>query len=261
MRLLLVDGSNIVMRSAFGGQLEPHIATNTATNMIIRCARQFEATHLIVALDTPGVPTWRKDEYPEYKANRTQSTARWVHDAQESWTRKGWWIESVAGYEADDIIATVARRAATAGARVFVLSGDSDILTQRGMVDANGSGVGFIDVIKPVNGGKFLLLENEDVIEEYGFCEPNQLLDLKAMTGESGDNLPGAKGIGPGKAQRLLRDFGCLEIILSVGNQDKDAAKVLASEPDVRLTRRLAELVDQVPIVPIQPRECVFREE
>jgi len=126
-RLLLVDGSNMVMRAAFGGELTPADAVPIATGLIRRAARQVGASHLIVALDS-SAPSWRKLEFPEYKANRTVDTDPWLRAAHEHWLRMGWYVEECAGFEADDVIASLALRAKPA-CPVTVLSNDSDLLT------------------------------------------------------------------------------------------------------------------------------------
>ena len=90
MRLFIVDGSNVVMRCALGGDIAPEPAVKTATNMIYRAAREFEATHLVVALDCPGVPSWRKTLYPEYKAGRERDTTPWLHAAGIAWLWRRW---------------------------------------------------------------------------------------------------------------------------------------------------------------------------
>ena len=109
-RILIVDGSNVVMRCALGGELSSAQAVPTASNMIERATRECEATHLVIALDCPGEPTWRKALYPDYKANRTLDTSTWIIAAATEWHRQGWWVEDVVGYEADDIIATIGLR-------------------------------------------------------------------------------------------------------------------------------------------------------
>lgn len=126
MRLLIVDGSNVVMRAAFGGDVAPRQAVPVASGMIERAARECEATHLVVALDCPGEPSWRRVFYPEYKANRTCETAEWITAAWREWSQAGWYVENQAGFEADDIIATVAVRARER-AEVFIYSSDSDL--------------------------------------------------------------------------------------------------------------------------------------
>lgn len=109
-KLMLVDGSNVVMRAAFGGDLSPERAVPIATGLVERAVRQAGASHLIVALDSPGT-SWRRVEYPEYKADRTVNTEAWLQAAHRAWTRLGWRVEAWNDLEADDIIATLATRA------------------------------------------------------------------------------------------------------------------------------------------------------
>lgn len=135
MKLLLVDGSNLIMRAAFGGDIEPRKATPIATGLISRAARMTQATHLVVALDSPAL-SWRHQEFVDYKADRTRDTAPWLVAGYEEWSRLGWYVADLAGYEADDILATIASRVVGDGpttgiARrcdVVVCSSDSDLL-------------------------------------------------------------------------------------------------------------------------------------
>ena len=251
-RLLIVDGSNVVMRCALGGELSSAQAVPTASNMIERATRECEATHLVVALDCPGEPTWRKALYPDYKANRTLDTAGWIQAAATEWHRKGWWVEDVVGYEADDIIATIALRAVTrAGTEVFVLSGDSDVLP----LTAHG-----ILIIKPVTGGLFTTLASNHVCAMYGITTPTALVELKAMTGESGDNVPGVKGIGDVRALALLTAHNDLEGVIAAGlrNACKHSTMVAADAVLARLSRRLVTLATDVPVVKISPAGCAL---
>jgi len=251
MHLLIVDGSNIVMRCALGGDIAPTEAVSTATSMIERAVVFCEATHLVIALDSPGVPSWRKVVYPEYKANRTRDTSPWIHAAAEAWVRR-WWCEDVLGYEADDIIATVALRAAAReGTQVMVLSGDSDVLP----LTANG-----VQVIKPCAGGQFTALTSAHVCSKYGITNPGALVDLKAMTGEPGDNVPGVAGIGDVRALALLTAHGDLDGVIAAGlrNVCKYAAKVAADAELARLSRRLVTLATDAPVVKISPAGCAL---
>ena len=251
-RLLIVDGSNVVMRCALGGELSSAQAVPTASNMIERATRECEATHLVVALDCPGEPTWRKALYPDYKANRTLDTAGWIQAAATEWHRKGWWVEDVVGYEADDIIATIALRAVTrAGTEVFVLSGDSDVLP----LTALG-----ILIIKPVTGGQFTTLASNHVCAKYGITTPTALVELKAMTGESGDNVPGVKGIGDVRALALLTAHNDLEGVIAAGlrNACKHSTMVADDAVLARLSRRLVTLATDVPVVKISPAGCAL---
>ena len=257
MRLLIVDGSNIVMRAAFGGDVPPERAVPTATGIIERCTREFEATHLIVALDGPaGTPSWRRDRYPLYKAHRTTDTTPWLAAAFEAWTRQGWLVQDATGYEADDVIATVALRAAgragraSADNQVMVLSGDSDVLP----LLSEG-----VEIIRPLNGGKFESVNMTRVAEKYGLV-PSRLPQLKALTGEPGDNVPGVDGIGPVRALALLNAYDTLEGVIAAGERlaCKFSIKVAQQAAQARLALELVTLRSDVPLLPIQPKECAL---
>ena len=250
MKLLIVDGSNVVMRCAFGGDVPPGPAVATATNMIVRAARAQAVTHLVVALDCPGVASWRKQLFPDYKAHRTVDTYPWIEAAAKCWLKLNWWVEALGGFEADDVIATVATRAKERGV-VLVLSGDSDLLP----LSAQG-----VQIVKPVNGGQFQALAEADICEKYGVVSSAALVDLKAMTGEAGDNVPGVDGIGPVRAQKLLLEHLSLEGVIAAGlrNACKYSAKVAAGAEIARLSHRLVSLVCDAPVVPITPKGCVF---
>ena len=251
MRLLIVDGSNIAMRASLGGDIHPDQSTGTATGIIERCAREYEATHLVVALDSPtGMPSWRKVAYPEYKANRTRDTTPWLAAGMAAWLRCGWWVEEHGGFEADDLIATLALRVKARG-DIFVLSGDSDLLP----LLADG-----IHLVKPVNGGQFSLISREAMCAKYGLANPAQLVDLKAMTGEAGDNVPGVDGIGTVRAQQLLARHATLDAVIAAGRAGacKFSAKVLAQEAIARLAYSLISLNRAAPVLPIPPAHCAL---
>jgi 5'-3' exonuclease len=250
MKLLIVDGSNVVMRCAFGGDVPPAQAVTTATHMIARAGRELLATHLVVALDCPGVESWRKKLFPDYKAQRTVDTRPWLETAARRWLALRWWVEAIDGFEADDIIATVAIRAKERAA-VTVLSSDSDLLP----LSAAG-----IHIVKPVDGGKFQPMDEPAICARYGVKSSAALVDLKAMTGEKGDNVPGVDGIGPVRAQQLLSAYENVEGVIAAGllNACKNSAKVAAAAELVRLSFKLVSLVRDVPVVPITPSGCAF---
>lgn len=246
MTLLLVDAANVLMRCAFGGDTPPETSTPMAIAMIERAIRETRASHLVVALDYPSAPTWRQLEYPEYKANRSTDTTPWLIAGAAAFGAKHWHCEIHAGFEADDIIATIALRAAPRG-RVVVLSGDSDLfaLTQHAS----------IDVVRPLTGGEFQGFNAEDVCEKYKIPKAHLLFDFKAMVGEKTDNVPGVPGIGAKRAAQLLHKLGDLEGIIHAGSggYSKDAAKVAAHADVARRALRLVSLRVDVPVPPIAP--------
>ena len=253
-RLLIVDGSNIVMRCAFGGDVNPERSVPIATGIIERATREFEATHLVIALDSAkGGLSWRKELYPAYKGHRTTDTTPWLAAAFGAWSAQGWWVEECQGYEADDVIATVALRAKASGlfASVMVLSGDSDVLP----LMSEG-----VDLIRPVNGGKFQPVTFDMVTAKYGLV-PSRLPQLKALTGEPGDNVPGVEGIGPVRAMELLAAYIDVEGVIAAGGRpeaNKHAVKVAQAAATVRLALRLVTLSKDAPIVPINPKGCAL---
>jgi DNA polymerase-1 len=250
-KLLLVDGSNIVMRAAFGGDIEPDTAVNIATGLINRAARQVEASHLIIAMDA-NVPSWRKVEFPEYKADRTLDTSPWIRMAHEHWMRIGWYCEESAGFEADDVIATIADRAQRVS-EVIALSNDSDILA---LADIG------IKILRPENGGAFKLLHAMDVCAKYNLRFAGQLTDYKAMIGESSDNVPGVPGIGPKRASNLLRAHESLDEIIAWGgtpNACKFSKQVYECREVALTALRLVTLRKDAPIPQIQPANCLIK--
>jgi DNA polymerase I len=249
MKLLLVDGSNLVMRAAFGGDIPPAQAVPIASGLISRAGLQIEATHMVIALDA-NAPSWRKLAFPEYKAHRTVDTSPWLQAAREYWSRLGWRVVDLPGFEADDIIATIGRRS-VCGCSIAILSNDSDLLP---MTDIG------IHVWKPTNGGQFSEVTAWDVCEKYALRSPAQLPHMKALTGEKGDNIPGVPGIGPVRAAQLLRDYGNLEKIIDAGAEQKcrHSTTVFKSSDVARRALRLVSLSCDAPVAPITPNSCTF---
>ena len=249
MKLLLVDGSNILLRCALGGQIAAEQSTPTAIAMIERVARELEATHLVVALDDTDHPSWRKTELLSYKAHRTVQTAMWlIHGALEM-QALGWKVLVCPGFEADDIIATIAHRA-IAHAQVISFSNDSDLFP---LVTAG------VEVVRPKNGGGWERMSSADVAAKYAIPSAELLVDYKAMVGEAGDGISGVPAIGPKRAGELLHRFGSLEKIIENVASDRHAAKVAEHAAAARLAQRLITLRTDAPIPPIAPRSCYLR--
>jgi DNA polymerase I len=248
MKLLLVDGTNIVMRCAFGGDVPAERACPIAAGMIARAVSELGATHMIIAFDSAG-ETFRHRLAPDYKAQRTVSSQPWVLAAGELFERNGWFVTAQIGFEADDLIATLAARARERGNSVDILTGDSDALA---LIDDD------VTVWRPASGRTFERWDAARVFTKYG-VRPDQMLDLKALTGESGENIKGVPGIGPKKAAALLAAHGSLDRLLArtVPDTSGEAAKVAVTYREVViLARRLTELRTDVPIDPISPASC-----
>lgn len=247
--LLIIDG-NSVMHRAFHvtPELVSHCGTPTGAimgtvKMICNLVDGRKPTHLAVALDGAGT-SFRKRLYPDYKANRKPKDPKLVIQLNllpEVLKAINIRCLSIPGFEADDIIGTMAARAEDEGYKVLVLSGDGDM-------------------IQVVNENTTLLLTKKGVSEliEYtptttenltGF-RPSQITSFKALAGDSSDNIPGASGIGKVTARQLIKDYGLVENILSVVDYipGKTGERLRASKEQIKLSLRLATIERNVPL-------------
>jgi DNA polymerase-1 len=252
MTLLLIDASNILLRCAFGGDMPPEQSTPIAIGLIERAARELGASHLVLALDYPSAPTWRALEYPAYKANRTRDTGPWLNAGAFAFAARGWHSEAHPGFEADDVLATIALRSSER-TNVVILSGDSDVLALTAQRN--------ITVARPLTGGDFQQFTAADVCEKYQIPAAHVLFDYKAMVGETTDNVAGVPGIGPKKAATLLHKFGDLDGIIHAGNggYNRESEIVAQHAAVARQALRLVSLRPDVPVPPIKPSSCALR--
>ena len=197
-------------------------------------------THVAVIFDK-GSHTFRNDLYAEYKANR----AEMPEDLrpQIPLTREATRAFNIAcieqeGFEADDIIATLARRAREEGGRVTIISSDKDLM------QLVGGGVEMLDAMKSRR------IDPEEVEEKFG-VGPDKVVDVQALAGDSVDNIPGAPGIGPKIAAQLIRDYGDLDSLLEQAEtirQPKRRQTLLDHADQIRLSRDLVRLDDEMPL-------------
>ncbi len=198
---------------------------------------------LVIAADSPG-KTFRHEFYKEYKANRPPSPEdlRWqVPKVMAICEGYGIPVYRIPGYEADDIIATLADQAAAAGLEVFVVSSDKDLL------QLVGGAVRVYDPAKNFKEGK--LYGPEDVAAERG-VPPERMIDYLALVGDSSDNIPGVAGIGPKTAVELLGKYGSLEGVLANAAKEKGKRRenLERDAEKARLSYRLATISHEVPV-------------
>lgn len=197
-------------------------------------------THSAVVFDAKG-PSFRNDIFKDYKANRPPAPEDLV--PQFPLTRDAVRAFSIAalelaGYEADDIIATLAAKARDAGGRVTIISSDKDLMQ---MV---GGGIEMYDTMKNRRIGI------EQVEEKFG-VGPERVIDVQALAGDSTDNVPGAPGIGIKTAAMLIGEYGDLETLLERAEEIKQPKRrdALVSFADqIRVSKRLVELARDVPL-------------
>ncbi len=197
-------------------------------------------THAAVIFDYSG-KTFRNDLYPEYKANRPPAPEDLV--PQFPLTREATRAFNVAcheieGYEADDIIATLANQARDLGGRVTIISSDKDLM------QLVGGGVEMLDAMKNRR------IDRDGVIEKFG-VPPERVVDVQALSGDSVDNIPGAPGIGPKTAALLINEFGDLDTLLENADQitqPKRRETLIAKADQIRMSRDLVLLKADTPL-------------
>jgi DNA polymerase I len=259
-RLLLLDGHSLAYRAFFALPAE-NFATTTGqptnavygfTAMLINVLRDEKPTHVAVAFDR-SEPTFRHEQYVEYKANRRETPADFRSQLSlifEVLDALGIRRLSVPGYEADDIIATLATEATADDMGVLIVSGDRDVLqlvsddvtvlmTRRGISDMTR-------------------FTPEAVTEKYGLT-PAQYPDFAALRGDPSDNLPSIPGVGEKTASKWVTEFGSLAQLVDRVDEVKGRAGDQLREhlADVLRNRQLTELAKDVP-VEAAPRELTL---
>ncbi|NBX92875.1 MAG: DNA polymerase I [Proteobacteria bacterium] len=213
-KLIIIDGSSYFFRAFFAIQRLtnskgfPTNAIYGFTNMLIKVLEVEKPENIIIAFDTPK-PSFRKEIYPEYKANREKPPEDLVKQIPEilkmvdAFNIKRIQLE---GAEADDVIGTVAERAVKAGYAVDIITGDKDLL------QLVGPQVTLYDTMKDKRVGP------DGVVEKLG-VRAEQVVDFLALMGDASDNIPGVNGIGEKTAAELISTFGSLENLYN--NLDK----------------------------------------
>ena len=249
-RLLLLDGHSLAYRAFFA--LPPDLATTTGqptnsvygfTSMLINILRDEQPTHVAVAFDR-GEPTFRHEQYVEYKANRRETPADFRSQLGlifEVLDALGIARLSVPGYEADDIIATLASQAVEAGMDVLIVTGDRDVLQ---LVSPH------VTALMTRRGiSEMTRFTPDAVTAKYGLT-PAQYPDFAAIRGDPSDNLPNIPGVGEKTAARWIADFGSLAELADRVDEVKGKAgdKLREHLGDVLRNRQLTELAKDVPL-------------
>jgi DNA polymerase I len=249
-RLLLLDGHSLAYRAFFA--LPPDLATTDGqptnavygfTSMLIKMLPDEQPTHVAVAFDR-GEPTFRHEQYVEYKANRRETPAEFRSQLPlifEVLDALGIARLSVPGYEADDIIATLASQAVEAGMDVLIVTGDRDVLQ---LVNPH------VTALMTRRGiSEMTRFTPEEVVAKYGLT-PAQYPDFAALRGDPSDNLPSIPGVGEKTAAKWIAEFGSLAELVDRVDEVKGKAgdKLREHLGDVLRNRQLTELARDVPL-------------
>ena len=251
-RLFLLDAYALIYRSYFAFIKNPRYNSrglNTSamlgfTNTLELLLSEEKPTHVAVVFDV-NAPTFRHEMYPEYKATREvmpedlQKAIPWIRKIIEAYRIP---ILELAGFEADDVIGTLAKKAENTGYKVFMMTPDKDYAQ---LVSDH------IFMYKPGRGTN----ENEvwgieEVRKNFGIETPLQVIDILALMGDTSDNIPGCPGIGPKNAMKLIAEYnsvdGLYEHIEELKGKQKE--NLVQYEEQVRISRKLAEIILDVPV-------------
>lgn len=258
--LLLLDGHSLAYRAFFALPAEnfkTHSGQTTNavygfTSMLINLLRDEQPTHVAAAFDVSR-QTFRAEAFPEYKANRAKTPDEFkgqVEITKDVLGAMGIPVMAEAGFEADDIIATLTTQATALGYRVLVCTGDRDALQ---LVTPD------VTVLYPKRGvSELTRFTPEEVEGKYGLT-PRQYPDYAALRGDPSDNLPGIPGVGEKTAAKWIREYGSLDQL--VDRVDEVRGKVgdslRANLSAVVLNRQLTEMVRDVPL-PYTPDQLVL---
>ena len=250
-RLLLLDGHSLAYRAFFALPAEnfstttgqPTNAVYGFTAMLINVLRDEQPTHVAVAFDR-SEPTFRHEQYVEYKANRRETPEDFRSQLSlifEVLDALGVARLSVPGYEADDVIATLATRATSDGMDVLIVTGDRDVLQ---LVDDQ------VTVLMTRRGISDMSRFTPETVEEKYGLTPQQYPDFAAIRGDPSDNLPGIPGVGEKTATKWVREFGSLEDLVNRVDEVKGKAGDALREHlgDVLRNRQMTALVRDVPL-------------
>lgn len=249
-KLFLIDAYALIYRSYYAFIRAPRINSkgmNTSTimgfcNTLNEVLTKEKPTHLAVAFDHGK--TFRHDAFPAYKAQREETPEdikMSIPIIKDILTAFRIPILQVDGFEADDIIGTIAHRADLEGIDTFMVTPDKDyaqLVTDR------------VRMYRPRHGGGYEIMGPTEVCEKYGITSTSQVIDLLGLMGDSADNFPGCPGVGEKTAAKLINQFGSIEGLLSSTSElkGKMKEKVESAVEDIKMSKFLATIRQDVPV-------------
>ena len=261
-KLFLLDAYALIYRAYYGFIKSPRINSkglNTSAIMgfvttLEEVLKKENPTHIGVAFDPSG-PTFRHEAFAQYKAQREETpevirqSVPIIKQIIEAYRIP---ILEVSGYEADDVIGTLATQAAQQGITTYMMTPDKDY----------GQLVGEqVFMYRPKHSGGFEVMGPEEVKAKYGLTDTRQMIDILGLMGDASDNIPGCPGVGEKTAQKLIAEFGGIDQLLEHTDQLKGALKKKVEEnvEQIRFSKFLATIKTDVPIT--LDMETLVREE
>lgn len=249
-KLFLLDAYALIYRAYYAFIKNPRINSkgmNTSAvmgfmNTLNEILTKEQPTHIGVAFDHGK--TFRDEAFPAYKAQREatpEDIRASVPIIKDIITAMHIPVLQADGFEADDVIGTLATKAGEAGVQTYMLTPDKDY----GQLVRDN-----VFIFRPRHGGGYETMGPKEVCEKYELDSPTQVIDLLALMGDSADNFPGCPGVGPKTATKLIADFGSIDSILenSAKIKGKLREKVEGAVDDIRMSKFLATIRTDVPI-------------
>ena len=250
-KLFLLDAYALIYRSYYAFIKNPRINSkglNTSAimgflNTLNEVLTKEQPTHIGVAFDPHG-PTFRSEAFPEYKAQREETpedirkAVPIIKDLLRAYRIP---ILQVDGYEADDVIGTLASKAGADGIETFMLTPDKDY----GQLVRDN-----VFIYRPRHGGGYEVMGPKEVMEKYGIPSTESVIDLLALMGDSADNFPGCPGVGEKTAVKLINEFGSIQQLLARSSEIKGKLREKVEEhvEDIKMSYFLATIKTDVPI-------------
>lgn len=251
-KLFLLDAYALIYRAYYAFIKNPRINSkgfNTSAvlgfvNTLEEVLRKEEPTHIGIAFDPPG-PTFRHNAFAAYKAQReeTPEVIKWsvtpIKDIIKAYRIP---ILEIRGYEADDVIGTLATQAGKRGINTYMMTPDKDY----GQLVSE-----HVFMYRPKYGDKdFDIMGVDEVKEKFNIESPAQVIDMLGLMGDTADNIPGCPGVGEKTAQKLIAQFGSIESLLAHTDELKGAIKkkVEENEEQIRFSKFLATIKTDVPV-------------
>ena len=250
-KLFLLDAYALIYRSYYAFIKNPRINSkglNTSAimgflNTLNEVLTKEKPTHIGVAFDPHG-PTFRSEAFPEYKAQREETpedirkAVPIIKDLLKAYRIP---ILQADGYEADDVIGTLAEKAGSIGVETYMLTPDKDY----GQLVRDN-----VFIYRPRHGGGYETMGPKEVCEKYDIPSPMAVIDLLALMGDSADNFPGCPGVGEKTAVKLIDEFGSIEQLLARSSEIKGKLREKVEEhvEDIKMSYFLATIKTDVPI-------------
>jgi DNA polymerase I len=251
-KLFLIDAYALIFRAYYAFIKNPRITSKGLNTSAIfgflltleEVLQKQKPTHIAVVFDTP-TPTFRHEMYKEYKANRDETpedikkSVPYIKKLIEAYNIP---VIEYPGFEADDVIATLARKASQQGFISYMMTPDKDfaqVVTDK------------VLMFKPSrSGNESILWGVEDVKREFSVQRPEQVIDILALMGDTADNIPGAPGVGPKTAMKLISEFGSVEGVLNNTDKLKGRLKEIIenNKEQIILSKILATIEQNVPV-------------